>query len=253
MEHRIEEYTVGALAQAAGVSVRTLHHYDAIGLLKPAHLAVNGYRLYGREEALRLQEILFYRAAGMNLQDIGKILADSAPLERLKTHRQNLVKTMADQAAIIATLDRTISQLSGDAPMTIDDLYKPFSAEKQAEYQARLIETYGPDMAKAIAKSKTSSPSQTNEKIDSQMQKLQTIEAALVELYESGAAPETADLTTHKNWVTEMWGYECTFETYEGLAELYLSQPDFIARYETLSEGFSQWLNKAMVAYAKQH
>lgn len=71
MERRIDmssdraEYTVGQLAKLAGVSVRTLHHYDDLGLLRPAHVASNGYRLYRRAEAERLQDILFYRAAAM--------------------------------------------------------------------------------------------------------------------------------------------------------------------------------------------
>ncbi len=74
MKTRIEEYSVGQLARFAGVSVRTLHHYDDVGLLKPAHVGANGYRLYRRAELLRLQEIMFYRDVGMLLDDVGRLL-----------------------------------------------------------------------------------------------------------------------------------------------------------------------------------
>lgn len=135
MDHRIEEFTVGELARNSGVSVRMLHHYDAIGLLKPAHVAANGYRLYRRSEALRLQEILFYRAAGMSLKDIASALDQGLQLERLIAHRENLAQRLADHASMIATLDRTIAHLAGEEPMTIEDLYKPFSPEKQHQYE----------------------------------------------------------------------------------------------------------------------
>src|SRR6185503_20105901 len=69
-EETITVRTVRQVAKAAGVSVRTLHHYDAIGLLKPTHVGANGYRFYGKAELLRLQQILFYRELGMPLAGI---------------------------------------------------------------------------------------------------------------------------------------------------------------------------------------
>ena len=251
MENRIEEYSVGELARASGVSIRMLHHYDAIGLLKPAHVATNGYRFYGRTEALRLQEILFYRSAGMPLKDIAEFLDNGHPASRLSEHREKLVKALSEQAAIIATLDRTISNLNGDDPMTLEDLYRPFSREKQAEYEEWLIETYGDDMAAAIEKSRSAANGQPTQVANAQVEKLKQIEARLVAAYEAGVSPRDADLSEHRNWVSEMWGQSCDAKAYAGLSEIYLSHPDFIARYEALSQGFSQWLTSAMVAWSK--
>jgi len=252
MENRIEDYTVGELARTAGVSVRMLHHYDAIGLLKPAHILKNGYRIYGRTEALRLQEILFYRAAGMPLRDIADLLDSDAPLQRLSAHRRRLAQGLADQAAMIATLDRTISHLAGDDPMTIEDLYKPFSPRKQAEYEDWLAETYGPDMAAAVAKARGSTQEGSAGFSADDAERLRDIETALVALYEAGFAPERADLSAHQTWVADMWGHPCEPEAYGRLSEIYLAHPDFIARFEALSEGFSQWLCAAMTAWSKR-
>ncbi len=70
-------FTVKQLSKLAGVTPRTLHHYDAIGLLKPSRVGDNGYRYYGEELLLRLQQILFYRELDMPLEDIKKIMAHS--------------------------------------------------------------------------------------------------------------------------------------------------------------------------------
>lgn len=252
MENRIEEYTVGELARASGVSVRMLHHYDAIGLLKPAHVASNGYRIYRRSEALRLQEILFYRATGMQLRDIAALMNSENPLQRLMQHREKLIQAMAEQAGMVATLDRTIAHLQGDDPMTIKELYKPFSAKQQAEYEEWLIETYGEDMAMAIAKSHDHQKTLPDSNINAQNEKLMDIEAQLVAAYETGSDPQDADLAAHQNWVGEMWGQACKADAYAKLSEMYLAHPDFIARYERLSRGFSQWLTTAMQAWSKR-
>lgn len=246
---RIEEYTVGALARASGVSVRTLHHYDALGLLVPARVGENGYRLYGRAEALRLQEILFYRSAGLPLAEIGALLAGGDPVQRLEAHRDRLARALGAQAKMLATLDRTLQELKGADPMTLETLYTPFDPETQADHEAWLVETYGEDMARAIAASKAHLAS-VPVGMEGRMEALREIEAALVAAYENGAAPETAELGAHRAWVAEMWGRPCPPEAHAGLAEMYLAHPDFIARFEALSPGFSQWLPAAMKAAA---
>ena len=253
METRIEEYSVGELARAAGVSVRMLHHYDAIGLLKPAHIARNGYRVYRRAEALKLQEILFYRAAGMQLREIAKLLNESNPLQRLSAHRQKLAQDLADRAAMLATLDRVIAHLDGDTPMTIDDLYKPFSALKQTEYEDWLTDTYGSEMVAAVAKARAHSDNNLEDFQEDGILRLREIEAALVASYETGTSPDSVDLTAHQSWVAQMWKKPCDAQAYGKLAEIYMAHPDFIARFEALSEGFSQWLPAAMLAWSERH
>lgn len=248
MEKRIE-LTVGDLARASGVSIRTLHHYDALGLLVPSRTA-NGYRLYRRKEALRLQEILFYRAAGIPLAEIAALLADGAPAERLEAHRARLATGLAATAQKLATLDRTIADMKGNAAMTLEELYKPFSPEKQADHEAWLVDTYGAEMAARIAASKAHLAA-APDGLDARMPELREIEAALVAGYEAGLAPEAADLAPHRAWVGAMWGRDCSPEAHAGLAEMYLAHPDFIARYEALSPGFSQWLPAAMKAAQK--
>ena len=87
------EYTVNGLARLAGVSVRTLHWYDEIGLLRPARVTEAGYRMYGPDEVDALQSILFYRALGVPLKQIGALMADASAgrLAALQSHRAALL------------------------------------------------------------------------------------------------------------------------------------------------------------------
>src|SRR6476469_10752527 len=89
-------YTVRQVAAISGVSVRTLHFYDEVGLLKPAYLGPNGYRFYEEPQLLTLQQILFYRELGFELKQIKRILgrADFERIEALRSHRRILEKNL---------------------------------------------------------------------------------------------------------------------------------------------------------------
>src|SRR5512140_1660461 len=125
--------TVKQLAKLAGVTPRTLHHYDAIGLLKPARTGSNGYRYYDEEAVLRLQQILFYRELDMPLEDIKKIMGrpDFDVLSALQSHRSALTRQVSRLNRLIATVDQTILHLKGKADMSVDDLFKGFTDEEQ--------------------------------------------------------------------------------------------------------------------------
>ena len=256
MNERIEDLTVGELARYSGVSVRTLHHYDAIGLLKPARVADNGYRYYGWAEALRLQEIMFYREVGLSLKEIADLLAEPTDaVARLMQHRDRLTRQMTGMAGMLRTLDATIAHLEGKKNMTIEDLYKPFDAEKQAGYEDWLIEQHGPDMADRIATSKAAIANMDGG-LDGAMARLKDIESRLVAFFDAGIEP-TSDalgetLEDQRTLMSSFWGRECGADGLDGLAETYLAHPDFITRYETLGKGFTAWLTTAMKAHASR-
>ncbi|NTU81339.1 MAG: MerR family transcriptional regulator [Chloroflexales bacterium] len=138
-------YTVKQLATLAGISVRTLHFYDAIGLLRPAQVGVNGYRSYDEAAVLRLQQILFYKELGLSLDAIRAVLDDPGfeLLSALESHRQALQHRLRRLQHLIATVDRTIAHLKGEASMEPKDIFAGFSNEVQAEY-AQQAEARGP-------------------------------------------------------------------------------------------------------------
>ncbi|GAB5511577.1 MAG: MerR family transcriptional regulator [Hyphomicrobiales bacterium] len=251
-----QDYSVGQLARLSGVSVRTLHHYHAIDLLQPAFLRENGYRLYRKPQLLRLQEILFYREIGVDLAEIAELLdgpEDAA--ERLTRHRERLVQQAEQQTKMIAVLDATLAHLKGEHIMAANDLYTPFSDAKQAEYETWLIETYGSEMADAIATSKQAI-AESPEGLEGAMEDLKNMEAQLVKAFKAGNKPQSIDqhglLEQHRALMARFWGKPCPSASYGGLADLYLSHPDFVARFERLAPHFSQWLPAAMKAHASR-
>jgi len=122
-------YTVKQLAVMSGVTVRTLHFYDEMALLKPAYTKANGYRIYEERQLLTLQQILFYRELGFELKRINEILSQRQfeKLAALKSHRQVLEKNFTRTRTLIETIDKTISHLKGASKMKSEELFKGFS------------------------------------------------------------------------------------------------------------------------------
>lgn len=252
----MKDLTVKQLAAISGVTVRTLHHYDEIGLLKPAHVAANGYRYYGRAEMLRLQRILFHRELGVPLGEIAELLEleGEDQVGVLMRHRERLVAERQRYSQLIQTIDRTVAEIEGKDTMSNADLYKGFSAEKQAEYEAWLIERYGEPMRANVERSRKAHGSMSEAEREEAMKEFQSLEQGLAEGLRRGVDPESRVLDPlldrHRAWVSRMWGRPCPPESYAGLADIYLAHPDFRTRYETIEPGFTEFMTTAMKAYA---
>ena len=146
-------YTVKQLADLAGVSRRTLHYYDEIGLLKPSEIGDNGYRYYDDDEVLRLQQILFYRELGLSLDEIGT--AVSAPdfdiLQALNNHRRALVQKARRLDNLIQTIDKTIDHLEGKIDMSSNEFFTGFDEETQKAYEKEAAERWDAEEVQATS------------------------------------------------------------------------------------------------------
>ena len=250
-------YTVSEVAAMARVSVRALHHYHEIGLLEPAYVGANGYRYYGREELLRLQQILIHRELGIALGEIGAIL-DAPGFDRLaalKGQRERIARQAARSAEMLRTIDRTIADLEGDPAMNDSDLYSGIvDPKKQAEYEAWLEDTYGPGIRDHIETGRRKMESLSQAERDDMMAELAEIEQGLAAALREGVAPDARSLdplvARHFAWVTASWGRDAPVAAYAGLADTYLAHPDFVARYERIEPGFAEFLASAMRSWA---
>jgi MerR family transcriptional regulator, thiopeptide resistance regulator len=258
----MKDLTVRQLAAISGITVRTLHHYDEIGLLKPASVGVNGYRYYGRKELLRLQRILFHRELGVPLSDIAELLdlEGEDQIGILRQHRAKLEAERERYRILIDTIDRTIADLKGEAPVANASLYAGFSSEKQAGYEAWLIERYGEPMSAGIERASKAyarlSPTEQKAFKETRGKELREVEQALAEALRNGIDPgsDAVDLliARHRAWVASMWGRPCSPKSYAGLADLYLEHPDFVSRYERIETHFTQYLTSAMKLHARK-
>lgn len=249
--------TVKGLARLSGVSVRTLHHYDQIGLLKPACVGANGYRYYGREERLRLQQILFHRELEFPLEAIAEVLArpDFDRMEALRRHRTKLSSELARYRRLLKTLDTTLAALEGETDMDDDNLYQGFSPEKQAEFEAWLVGRYGERIHQSISSNKAATKDWSNGDRKAFATEFARIEQELGQALADGLPADCeavrAILRRHHAWVARGWTGVTNGAAYRGLADLYESNPDFRARYEAVQPGLTEYLAAAMKRFAQ--
>ena len=249
-----QDWTVREVARLSGVSVRTLHHYDQIGLLKPARVGENGYRWYGRNELLRLQQILFHRELEFPLDAIAAVLKapDFDRIAALRGHREKLEAQARRYRKLLATLDRTLVALEQEREMDAKTLYDGFAPERQGEYEQWLVDRHGGDMPDRIEASKARMKGWSKGDYDAARAENDAVNAALAQAMTEGLPPDLqavqALVARHHAWVSRFWIPDAT--AYAGLADLYLEHPDFRATYDQVAEGPVDYLAAAMKAYA---
>jgi DNA-binding transcriptional MerR regulator len=251
-------YTVKQVAKLSGVTVRTLHHYDQVGLLKPVQVGENGYRYYGREELLRLQQILFHRELELPLEAIAEVLDRPGfdRLEALKRHRKTLSQKAARYRRLIRTLDRTLDALEGDTQMKDEDLYKGFAPEKQAEYEAQIIERFGEPARASIEASKAALKRWSKADWERWGREYAEVESGMGKALADGLPADSDEVRAlmrrHHAWVAVMWNRTPSRDSYIGLGQLYTDHPDFRARYEAVQPGLTEYLAGAMRSFAER-
>lgn len=251
-------HTVSQLARLSGTSVRTLHHYDAIGLLKPATVGENGYRYYGRRELLRLQQILLHREFGVALSDIPALLDAEDPdrLTALREQRSRLEQEADRYRRLARTIDRTIAELEGRETIMDKQLYEGFSPEKQADYEAWIIDKYGEPARERIEAGRAAMAAMSPADRDGWLAEVAGMEADFARAMSEGAAADDPALDPllqrHHAWVARTWKMAPTAEAYAGLGRMYVDNPDFHARYEAIRPGLAEWMAEAMASYGKR-
>ena len=248
-------YTVKQVAAMSGVSVRTLHFYDEVSLLKPAYLGANGYRFYEEPQLLTLQQILFYRELGLELKQIKRILgrADFEKLAALESHRKVLKKNLARTRALIATIDKTIEHLKGNKKMKSNELFAGFSPEVQAKHEQSLIERFGDGAKEGIAQSKARVKHWTKadwEKSGGVFNDICRDLAAALEQKKAAASPAVqAIIRRHYVWLKQFW--TPTRESYAGHAELIVDS-DLRKAYEAHHPQLPEFTAAGIKAFAER-
>jgi DNA-binding transcriptional MerR regulator len=251
------KYTVQKLAKISGVSVRTLHWYYEIGLLKPAHVLENGYRIYEEEQLLTLQQILFFRELGFKLTDIKKILASSDfdKVHALETHRKTLDASMRRLKKLRTTIDTTLTHLKGEMKMQDTQLFEGFDVKKQKEYEDYIRNRYGQQAEKYIEQASRNTKNWTKDDWNDVKAEGDAIHKALVKCIQEGLAPESEPvqeiINRHYHLIERF--YEVDKELYVGLAQLYADHPDFRNMYDSYHPELVDFLGEAMRVYAKMH
>lgn len=220
------------MADIAGVSVRTLHYYDQIGLLKPKHVSPAGYRLYTDEDLERLQQILFFKELDFDLHDIKAILDDPG-FDRYKAliaHKELLIEKKKRLERIIKTVDKTIQSIKGGIKMDEKDMFEGFDMSEiekhKAKYADEVKKRWGNTDAYRESMEKTSKYTKEDwAKIISRQKELDTKLAALMD--KGPADPEVQELISQRRQYITDYFYNCTPEIFRGLGEMYVNDERF--------------------------
>lgn len=249
------KYTVKQLANIAGISVRTLHYYDEIGLLKPSFLKENGYRCYQEKELLKLQQILFFRELEFPLEKI-KVIMDSPDFNALAalSDQQKLLEMKKQKTEkLLMTISKTIQFLKGGEAMNTDDTFSAFNDPSYQKYKDEVEQRWG----------KTNAYKQSMERVG----KMPRADFFRIKSEAEDIAQTTAGLMKKKfsfdslevqKQINRFYKYlhnfyDPSYEMFKGLGQMYVDDPRFTEVYEKRAEGFAKFMRNAMAFYADKH
>lgn len=244
-------YSVKQLAGLAGVSVRTLHLYDELGLLKPAMRTSSGYRKYGEKELLRLQQILFYKELDFPLQDIISILNNPEfdILQALEGHQKIIFSRRERLSKLLLTIGKTIQKLKNGTTMKHEELYEGFSPESRQKIREEAIKNYGSD---AIERSETYLSTLGKGGVIRLKEELDALTSELAEERFNDPSGDKVQhlIRRHYEVIRKLWGThgsdDLQASAYAGLGELYVSDPRFTPIHGKENPEFATFLQKAM-------
>lgn len=249
--------TVSQVARWTGVSVRTLHYYDEVGLLRPSGRSEAGYRLYGPADLERLQQVLFFRELGFSLEEITRIVTEPGfdVGAALRMQRQLLAEKAVRLQALLTAVDAAIARSDKGGPMEtqleqrdVTDMFKDFHHE---DYAAEVEKRWG--QSEAYRESRRRTAGYTKGDFAAIRAEVDALFGRLAALQRAGTAPTAPaamDAAEAHRQHIERWFYRCPRTLHRGLGELYVSDPRFTANLERLGSGLAEYARAAFCANA---
>lgn len=238
------------VARLTGISVRTLHHYDAIGLLCPGRNEENGYRQYSEEDMDRLQQILFFKECGFPLTKIQKLLNSSSfnreeafqLQKKYLLHEKKRIETMLD------TLNRSMRSMKGEITMSLTEKFGGFDMNNNP-YEEEARRLWGDE---AVDKSNAYVASLSAEEKDSIAKGMDQLFTGLAAIRHENPASAIAQEAMAKMYehFNKNLGYQYTLEAFAGVGQMYITDVRFTENVDKYGAGLSQFLAEAMKIYA---
>ncbi|MCJ7733611.1 MAG: MerR family transcriptional regulator [Anaerolineales bacterium] len=245
-------YTIKEMADFAGVTTRTLRHYDQVGLLTPAAIGENGYRYYDHGNLLRLQQVLFFRELDLPLKEIQYILSrpDFQPLAALENHRDAIREQVKRYNQLLETIQNTIGSLKGENKMAANEYFEGFD---ETQYEGEVRERWGNTSQYAESQRKWSSYNKDQKEEIKQEGGRITIRMVTEN---PGARPDDPDVQEavgDYHAYLNRYFYTCEVEFFRGLADMWVHDPRFAVNYEQIREGGAAFVRDAVHIYCDRH
>ena len=254
-------YTVKKLSELSGVTVRTLHFYEEIGLLKPAYHGSNGYRYYEEKELLQLQQILFFKELGFSLKQIQKVLgrSDFDQLSALYSHRKSLNQEWEKIGQLLKTIDKTITHLKGKKKMKDKEIFDGFNITLVKKAKEGTSYFAAEEIVGKSVKNPTKNV-QDVEKRGKEFYKNMTktthvIFKDLVHCIEKGVAPTSDEvqriIKKHHTYTEQL--QNATQEVYIAMAQLYQEHPEYRKQLDPFHPQLAEFMAQGMRIFADQN
>jgi MerR family transcriptional regulator, thiopeptide resistance regulator len=243
-------FTVGELSRLTGVTVRALHHYDEIGLVRPSQRTAAGYRLYDDADVLRLHQVLLFRELGVPLDEIAAVLDEAtSQLDLLRRHREVLVTRRARLDAMLSTLDARLADHEKGIAMKPEEVTSLFDGFDPAQYEDEVQERWGDTDAYKESARRTKQYGKAE--WDEYKREAEAIGVGLVALMQAGAAvadPAVQAAVEEHRRLIDRWFYPCSVEMHKNLGAMYVQDPRFTANLDKLAPGYAKFLSDAIAA-----
>jgi DNA-binding transcriptional MerR regulator len=246
-----QTHTVGDLARKAGVTVRTLHHYDQIGLLSPSDHTDAGYRLYDSSDVARLQQILFYRELGMSLDEITRAMSEPG-FDRhraLVEQRVRLEAKTEHLLQMIDAVDAAIDATERGLTMTTDDALGIFGDFDPKEYEEEARERWGhTDAYKESARRTAGYTKQDWQRHAAESDEIYQAFLSLMAEAVPAESERAMDVAERHRGLISRWFYECTPEIHVGLGDMYVADHRFTENIDKNGAGLAAYMSEAILA-----
>ncbi|MDI3418454.1 MerR family transcriptional regulator [Streptomyces luteolus] len=249
-------YAVGQVAAFAGVTVRTLHHYDEIGLLVPSERNRAGHRRYSDADLDRLQQILFYRELGFPLDEVAALLddPDADPREHLRRQHRLLTDRITRLQEMAAAVETAMEAKKMGINLTPEEKFEVFGDFDPDQYEEEVEQRWG--NTDAYAQSQRRAASYTKEDWLRIQREGDEVTRRFVELMEAGAAPESEEAMdaaeAHRRWISRNH-YDCSHEMHSCLGEMYVADQRFTVNIDKARPGLAAYQREAILANAIRH
>jgi len=246
--------TVGQVAEQFDITVRTLHHYDEIGLLEPSERSNAGYRLYTEGDLTRLQHVVVYRRLGFSLEEVALLLEHpEATVQHLRRQRTAVLNRLDEMRDLVTAIDRALEREMSNQPATPEDMKELFG-EGFHDGQAEAEQRWGDTDAWKQSRQRTKNYTKADwEQVKVESDALHTAFTDAMDADEpptSDAAMDAAE--QHRRHIDERF-YACSHEFHRNLGDMYVSDPRYIATYDEIRPGMAQYVRDAIHANADRH
>lgn len=244
---------IGEAARLAGISVRTLHHYDRIGLLGADGRTEGGYRRYQRPQLERLQRILAYRRLGLSLEEIAALLDDGA--EDAVTHLRRQERLLRGRIAELEQmLDATHTMLEAyemEINLSPEERFELFEGFDPQAHEAEAEQRWGGTQAWSESRRRTKAYGKSEwQQIKAEAQRIESEFAELMQAGVAATSPRALELAEEHRRHISRWFYECSPRMHRGLGEMYVADQRFADHYEQRAPGLAAYVSAAVAANA---